>query len=262
MNQLKTYLPLLEEFCRQNEKTIEDSVYPYIPFLPVAFNNYEKSDLKIFYVGIDTYYWIEGISNLLDCYRTHTLATILDVNNNEVTPNRILHDWYSNKGRFWEFVCKLHLYIRSGKILSNDDLRRLSPDEVELIGEIGWGNMNSIELKKTLKKEERWNVIDASKYSLLKKSSEDIIDPIKNLILAYNPDYIILMGWGESEEQVFKGLDYEPIDEFYVSGIRALYTTKDFKAKIVWTSHPSRFSFLKTNQDEMITCVGDSLKLF
>lgn len=262
MNQSEIYLPLIEEYCRQNEEAIITSGYPYIPFMPIAFRNYHKSNPKIFYVGIDTYYWIQDVKKLMGCYKNNNLFTILDMNNKEVTPERILQDWYSNKGRFWEFVCKLHLYIRTSKILTNDDLRSLSPQEKEMIHEIGWGNMNSVELVKTLIKEGTWENISSDFYWQLKKSSEEIFDPIIHIIKAYSPDYIILLGWGENEKHVFKGLDYKPKDEFYNHNFRALYTLSNLKTKIIWTSHPSRFSFLRTNQDKMIPCIGDSLKLF
>lgn len=262
MSQSEIYLPLLEEFCRQNEEEILSSGYPYLPFIPIAFSNYDISNPKIFYVGIDTYHWIRATQELLKYYHAHTLSVILELKEREVTPKRILQDWYSDKGRFWEFVCKLHLYIRTGKVLNNDNLRNLSSAEVEMIKEIGWGNMNSVELEKTLRKEGEWDAIDPSKYYRLKRSSENLLDPIMNLIQAFEPNYIILLGWGENEEHVFKGLNYEVKDEFYEQDFRALYQLKDYRTKIIWTCHPCRFRFLSTNQEEMIPYVGDSLKLF
>lgn len=262
MNQRNIYIPLLSEYCKRNEDAIFQSGYPYLPFIPVAFTNYGKSSLKIFYVGIDTYYWNTSIERLVDCYRTGHLSEILTINNNVVTPQRILEEWYSDKGRFWEFVCKLHLYIRTGRILNNDGLRNLSQEEVDGVGEIGWGNMNCIELPRTLMKEELWDSIDKDGYWQLKQFAEESIDPIENLIKAYKPDYLIILGWGGTTEHVFKGLSYSTLGEYYEENYRALYTLKDYATKIIWTSHPSRFSFLKTNQDEMIPYVGDSLKLF
>lgn len=115
MNQRDIYIPLLAEYCKQNEEAILHSGYPYLPFMPVAFANYGKSNPKNFYVGIDTYYWNTSIEKLIDCYKTEHLSEILTINNNVVTPDRILKEWYSDKGRFWEFVCKLHLYIKTNE---------------------------------------------------------------------------------------------------------------------------------------------------
>ncbi len=264
MEQSKIYIPLLEEYCQQNKDAIINSGYPYIPFIPIAFKNYELSNPKIFYVGIDTYYWDTSIEKLIECYITNSLSDILTINNNVVSPKRILGDWHSNKGLFWEFVCKLHLYVRTARLLNNDGLRHLSSDEVEMIGEIGYGNMNSIELQSTLgpKKEDIWDSIDKNQYWQLKHFSEKTIDPIINLIQAYHPDYIIILGWGDHVNHVFKGLNYEAKNDFYEDNYRALYTLSNLKTKIIWTCHPSRFRFLGTNQDEMIPYIGDSLKLF
>ena len=262
MSQSDIYIPLLSEYCKQNENTILHSGYPYLPFIPVAFENYEMSNPKIFYVGIDTYYWNKSIDKLIECYRNNRLSEILTINNNVVTPERILEEWYSDKGRFWEFVCKLHLYIRTGRILDNDDLRSLSQDEIAMVGEIGWGNMNTVELKSTLKKEEIWESLNTIEYNALKQSSEIILDPIANIIKAYHPDYIVILGWGDNENHILKGLSYATLDNYYEQDYRAMYTIDDYTTKILWTSHPSRFSFLGTNQDEMIPYVGDSLKLF
>lgn len=264
MSQSKIYVPLLEEYCKQNEDAILHSGYPYIPFIPVAFKNYDISNPKIFYVGIDTYYWDKSINRLIECYKGHRLSEILKINNNVVTPERILEEWRSDKGRFWEFVCKLHLYIRTGRIYDNNDLRNLSQNEIVMIEEIGYGNTNSIELPYTLgpKKEDIWDSINKNQYGHLKQFSEQIIDPIKNLIETYEPDYIIILGWGDNECHVFKGLSYSAIDNHYEQVYRAMYALADYKTKILWTSHPSRFRFLGTNQDEMIPYVGNSLKLF
>lgn len=264
MKQDKIYIPLLEEYCKQNEDAIIHSGYPYIPFIPVAFKNYEMAYSKIFYVGIDTYYWSASINKLVDCYKTNRLTDILKINNNVVTPERILDEWHNNKGLFWEFVCKLHLYVRIGRIFNNDDLRRLNKEEVAMIEEIGYGNMNSIELRSTLgpQKEGIWDSINKCQYWQLKRFSEQTMDPIINLIQAYEPDYIILLGWGENENHVFKGLNYDAIDEFYEENFRALYTLRNHKTKIIWTCHPNRFRFVGTNQDEMIPYIGDSLNLF
>lgn len=146
--------------------------------------------------------------------------------------------------------------------MSNEDLRNLSQEEADCVGEISWGNMNCIELPRTLKKEELWDSIDKEKYWDIKQFSELHIDPIENLIKAYNPDYLIILGWGGTTQHVFKGLAYSTLEKYYEEDYRALYTLKDYMTKIIWTSHPSRFSFLGTNQDEMIPYVGNSLKLF
>lgn len=263
MNQESVYLPLLKEFCEQHGADLLNSGYPYAPFIPVAFKEYSISSPRIFYVGIDTYYWGVSPQELLKAFNENSLSDIIHKNNTIVTPERILTEWHSNKGLFWAFVCKLHLYIRTGVVYDNNGLRNLSPADQRLLFQLGWGNMNSIELKRTLGpgKEEIWDEINHKLYWNVKEASEKSIDPIKNLISSYSPEYIIILGWGDNENHVFNGLSYNSYPQFYEDSFRALYTLED-DVKVIWTSHPSRFSFLGTNQEEMVQYVGDSLKLF
>ena len=262
MKQREIFLPLLKRYCEDNMDAIQSSNYPWCPFIPVAFNDYDTCSPKIFYIGIDTYYW--GVTNLelIKAYRTDTLDTILNKNNEVVTPERILCEWKENKGQFWSFVCKLHLYNRTGKLFSNYDLRNLNQKECSYISEIGWGNMNSIELKRTLEKEDYWRSINKGDYWKLKASSGILIDPIKNIIDAYSPDYIYILGWGDSTDHIFRGLQFTELNEHYKENYRALYQIKDCATKVVWTSHPRRFGFLYTNQEKMIPYLVNSLNLF
>ncbi len=262
MNQYNIYIPLLKKYCKSNLDNVLNSGYPYIPFLPVAFPNYENNNPKIFYVGLEPYYWNRSTQLLIKSYRENKLEEIIEMNNKEVTPERILIEWRENKGRFLEFVCKLHLYIRTKNIYSTSDLKHLSRDEEELIKEIGWGNMNSIEFRHTLQKEGNWNRVLPKQYYALKHTSEEILDPIINIIKAYNPDYIVLMGWGEREDHVFKGLQVDAHDEYLEKNYRAIYTTPEYGTKIIWTSHPYRFSFLGITQNEMLQFIGNCFRLF
>ena len=120
---------------------------------------------------------------------------------------------------------------------------------------------NSIELKKTFKKEGIWDAVDSKKYRNLQASSKEPINPIKNLIAAYSPDYIFILGWRD-EEYTFKGMKAHDINEHYENGLRALYTLEDVSTKIIWSSHPTRYSFLRTNQNEMVPYLADSMRLF
>lgn len=259
MAQKDIYLPILEEFCKKNEEALKTSGYPWCPFIPVTYENYQEGP-KIFYMGIDTYYWGVSSQELLDAFLKNSLDSILEKNNKVVTPERVLEDWKNDKGLFWSFICKLHIFIRTGRLCSNEDLRHLSFTEQQLIEELGYGNMNSIELKKTLEKEDYWNSINAEKYWELKESSETLIDPLTNLIKAYMPDYIFILGWGGNEAHVFKGMKYTAKENFYYENYRAVYEFKDFPTKVIWSSHPSRFSFLGTNQEDMVEYLADTYK--
>lgn len=94
----------------------------------------------------------------------------------------------------------------------------------------------------------------------LKESSENLIDPLTNLIKAYKPDYIFILGWGGNEAHVFKGMNFTSKKNFYDENYRAVYEFKDFPTKVIWTSHPTRFSFLGTNQEERVEYLADTYK--
>lgn len=262
MSQSKIYIPLLKHYCENNLEAISQSNYPWCPFIPVSFEEYEKSHPKIFYVGIDTYYWGVTGEELIAAFKNNEFTQLLEKNNNIVTPQRILEEWRDDKGQFWSFICKLHLYIRTGKIFTEQDLRNLSSEETSIIKELGWGNMNSIELKHTLEKEEYWTSINHSYYWRLKSSAERIIDPLKNLIDAFNPDIIFILGWGGNTGHVFRGLQFHELKNEYEKDKRALYKIDNYKTKIIWTSHPRRFGFISTNQSEMIPYLANSIKDF
>lgn len=260
--QTEIYLPLLKQFCKENLEELKNSSYPWAPFIPVAFPKYFDGETKNFFIGIDTYYWGVTASQLIDTFAKENLDDILSKGNKVVTPERILVEWKNNKGLFWSMVCRLQLFLKTGKIYSNEDLRHLSSSEQSIIREIGYGNLNAIELKSTLIKEEYWNSINQDCYKKIKKSSENLIDPLINLIKAYHPDNIFILGWGDNESHAFKGLQYTPLTQYYADGFRALYKLKDYSTKIVWTSHPSRYSYLGTNQEEMIPYLAEALNYF
>lgn len=64
----KIFIPLLNQFVSNNFDVLINSGYPWAPFIPYGFYNYNQSQKKIFYIRIDTLYWSTTPSDLLNAY--------------------------------------------------------------------------------------------------------------------------------------------------------------------------------------------------
>ena len=237
--------PLLEAFL-QETKTI-NSGYPYGPIIPHVFEQYDQAPLKVFYCGRDTYYWLE--ENLLS---KDTIPSYLSRNASVITPEAMMDN--NNLSNFWTFVSQLHLYLRTGKMA--DDLTRLSSQQIKTIREVGYGNLHSIELKQTLINEGTWEGINPSEYNVLVQKSKSL-DKLKYILDAYEPDIVFILSW-ENYMEFFNGLEYENVASWYEEDLRSVFTVKGYRTKIIWTSHPHRFSFLRKDAKGMIRYLGDT----
>lgn len=238
------YLPLLKYFC---DKTISlyDGVYDQGPFIPYVMPNYANAPIKILYVGRDTFYW-EPFETLQKAYYEGNLGNYLDSNTRCVTTEKML-EWKNNAGSFWNMVNKLHLLIRTGKYIS--DITAIGEEEKILLEEIGYGNLYSIELPQTISK--RWGSVFQQKqeYWELCKAATPFVS-LKSMIEAYDPDYVFVFSWIDKDD-FFEETDFTWQKEWYKDGFRAVYTSKQHHAKVIWTMHPNRFKFCQTSVEEM-----------
>lgn len=253
------FLPLLDDFYSKT-KDLYDCGYDQGPFIPYTMPLYSESKLKIFYMGRDTYWWCP-YHVLQLAYSKSLLSDYMNANKNCVDVDKML-SWKNNAGAFWTFVCKLHLFIRTGKYY--DDIMDITPqdEEYKLLEEIGYGNLYAIETSETLKKEERgvWsNISDIEKYHKICNAAQSF-EKLTSIIEAYNPDVIFIMTWLD-KDSFFEETDYEWQKNYYEENFRAVYLSKTYKAKIIWTLHPRRFSFLRTNIQEMCTYLAKTLKM-
>ena len=261
-NRDQIFIPLLKEFTKLNLKAIKESNYPWAPFIPYAFSEYRYEHPRVFYIGIDTYYWGTTTEDLIMAYEVNDYSMLFHKNDNVVTPKRIFNEWYTNKGPFWEFICKMQLFLRDQKLRITSDLRNLSPLEERYISEIGYGNANLIELPKTLDKEGNWETIDENMYWQISESAKTIFSPIKNILDSYKPEIIFVLGGDIEDAYLFKGLNYKHLKNADEGKWRKLYYIQDYNVRIVKTYHPRAFCTQGSNNDEMVEYLYDSLKLF
>lgn len=247
------YLPLLKDFCNKTISLYEEA-YDQGPFIPYVMQNYNDAPTKIMYVGRDTYYW-EPFETLHKAFIEGDLGKYLDANIRCVTTDTMLK-WKNSSGSFWNTANKLHLLIRTGNFYS--DITTIGKEEKLLLEESGYGNLFSIELPNTIKKrygdddyqlpEEYWEICKAAKS----------FETLKSMIEAYGPDYVFVFSWIDKEEDFFKGTDYTQRKELYEDGFRAVYISKQYHTKVIWTLHPNRFSFLRTSVEEMCYYLADT----
>lgn len=255
------FIPLLKEYTKANYDSILSSNYPWAPFIPYAFPKYGQSEHRVFYLGIDTYYWGTKPEDLVNACVSNDFSLWFTKNDNVVTPERILEEWRYKKGPFWEFICKMQLFLNDRLLRSTSDLRSLSMKEQELLREIGYGNANLLELPKTLEKEGSWDSIEKSKYWQMVESMRSIFSPIKNIIESYNPNIIFVLGADIRDEYLFKDLKYNHLKDLDEDKWRKLYTIEGYKVKIIKTYHPCGFCRQGSNNDEMVEYLYNSLQL-
>lgn len=253
MINIRYFRPLLENFCK-SVSDVDTELVPYGAFLPHVFStSYYKADKKIFYLGRDTYGWLR-FDRMMSLYKEGKLWKYLNEVTYEVDADKAL-EWKNAAGAFWPFVLKLHIYIRTGKYV--EDLLQMEEDSDERLSlnEIGYGNMNSMELLQSLKDEDAY--VDEEVYAKVKELSAPL-DRIKHILDAYSPDFIFIFNWVEADE-IFEGLNVTWHEKHYIDDKLAVYTIEDYDTKIIWSSHPRRFSYLGENTESMVRLLGDKL---
>ena len=82
-------------------------------------------------------------------------------------------------------------------------------------------------------------------------------EKLKSVIEAYHPDFIFIFNW-EERDDVFEGMDFEWQKVYYKDKLQAVYTLPGYSTKVIWTSHPRRYSYLGTNIEEMAGSLADT----
>jgi hypothetical protein len=254
--QEEIYEPLLREFCseiKQYYKKINISGL----FLANSMPKYEESNNKFFYIGQDTYWWTDFNMMIEQC-TSNRVKEYINENNKWLTPKNIISQSSNNAGSFWTMVIRLHIFLKTNELVN---VNKLSNEQINLLNSIGWGNLNSIEVPKTLQNEERWNEIDKNYYRDIKNRSGKF-DKLKLILDIYDPDILFVFNWCDDNkfEQVSEGLELECNEETYIQNILATYRIKDRKTKIIWSSHPNKLKYEETNINNIIEIIQKSYK--
>ena len=185
MNALGKFGDEIEKECHINDMNL-----PWCPMLPYVYSKYASMEKKIFYVGQDTMGWTLKLpesdeeklfSFFFQCYDERDFQPYLQRNSKALTLDERIYSWPNKPGSFWFGVNSLQLKLLLDRNPRNG-LRGLSEKDCEIIDGIGYANLNSIELKSTLKSQKYWNNIAEDLYWKIKKSSESKLDGIKYLL--------------------------------------------------------------------------------
>lgn len=255
------YLPLLKEFCKKTIPLYKCG-YPQGPFIPYTMPNYRNAPVKIIYIGQDSSDWTR--CNILeDAYKDNCLEKYLEANCSNVNIENMF-DWKNKNGAFWPFVEKLHLLIRTGVYFP--DITSINNEHKEIIKEVGYGNLYSIEIPRTIKKRidsyediEVWKLISDKKHYQMIREAAKPFETVKSMIEAYNPDIVFVLSWTEKDD-FLAGTDFQRQNELLEEPFRAIYISKLYHTKIIWSLHPNRFSFERTNTEEMCHYLADTYK--
>lgn len=234
----------------------DNAVLPWGPMLPYVYPRYGESPCRYFYIGRDTYGWDlgsgVGFGDFFAKYDVGDLAEYLRMNCTALTTEKRVNGWAGYTGSFWHVINMLHLRLRLGKIPAMGDL---SAEQIALLNEIGYANLNAIELPATLQKQECWEDIDQDKYWTIKRASEEHLDRYALVHDVFKPTVSIVTTWTGTEECYFRGMNYEKLADETKDKIKiAVYSVeKDgYTSLVVWTYHPSYLPRIKVSCESFV----------
>lgn len=261
------YLPLLKEFC-DKALPLYECGYPQGPFIPFVMPNYMTAPVRILYVGQDTREWTR-YNVLKDAYEIDHLVDYLNANKSNVYVEKML-EWNNNSRAFWPFANQLHLLIRTGEYIS--DLSTINDDQKKLLGEMGYGNIFSIEIPKSLERIDSYEdvpvqelISNMEQYNSIREAAKPF-EKIKTMIEAYRPDFIFILSWTEKPE-ILEDTDFLWQEKMYRDKdkkYRAVYLSNHYKTKIIWSIHPNRLGWLhfdKNDRADLIDFLADTYHL-
>ena len=234
---LKTFGASVSE-CRA-----DNGALPWSPMLPYVYKRYGESARRYFYIGRDTYCWDlgggTGFGDFFERYDAGDMVGYLRKNCTALTTQKRVNEWAGCTGSFWYIVNMLQLRLRTGKM---PDMSNLVSSDLDILDEIGYANLNAVELPETLKKQECWEDIDVDKYWTIKKAAENSLDRYELIHDVFAPSASIITTWSGNEDMYFRGLEYKKITDEKNGRLKiAVYSIeKDgHKSIVVWTYHPS-----------------------
>lgn len=243
----------------------DNAVLPWPPMLPYVHPAYRTSECRLFYIGRDTYGWdlgSGGFSDFFDKYDDGDFDGYLKQNSAVLTFEKRTTGWTGCTGSFWNVMNLLHLRIRRGRIVN---MGRLSHDEMDILKEMGYGNLNSIELQETLQKQECWDDIDKDKYRKIKAASQKHLDRYELLFDAFRPDVSIIASWSGNEADYFREMDYAKIADETKGKLKvAVYrVSKESRSSVVvWTYHPSYLPRIKVRDAEFVEAIASVVEQY
>ena len=248
------YSPLLQEALQSfgletSGCRASDEVLPFSPMMPFVWSNYDRMRIKMFYIGQDTNSWGYGFSDFQNCFDQHDLAEYLKFNAENCLPLDARIKYGMDGRTFWHGIHMLQVRMQLGYICNPSNL---TDGEKEVIGGLGYGNLNAIETPRTLRY--CWDRLDSDKYWVIKNASQKWLDDFRLIFYAFKPDCAVIASWtGDVDAYIRRnGLKCsEPLEDLNLGGLKVqIYRVSDgiSSTVVVWTNHPRVWVKLGTAQ--------------
>lgn len=257
---IEYYTPLLNDFCRQVQPIARTSNYPhglYIPH-PVDEDAYWSAKSKCFYIGRDTYTWCDFVY-MFEYFEDGDIGGYIAEQNNTWpgNPQTLIEGW-GNKRTFWPMILKLHIYLATGRLVRN--VWDFTEEDKTLLRQIGWGNINAVEVQKSLEKEtdketgkNYWELCNQKQYWEIVSRSQPL-NKFKHILDLYAPDKVFIFCWDFNENSYFEGLDFASVE--FADRILE-YSFKGYRTKAYCTYHPNAFSFRQMDFYDVLLKLGN-----
>ena len=243
----------------------DNAVLPWPPMLPYVHSAYWNGERRLFYIGRDTFGWDlggGGFSDFFDKYDQGDFAGYLAMNASALPLEKRATGWAGWTGSFWHAMNLLHLRIRLGRIVESD---AEVANEKAVLAEMGYGNLNSIELLESLQNEKCWDNIDKDKYWRIKAASQKHLDRYELLSDAFAPDVSIIASWSGNEGDYFEGMEHEKIADETKGKLKvAVYrVSKESRSSVVvWTYHPSYLPRIKVRDVDFVETIASVVEQY
>ena len=250
MKTREKYLDQLNKFLEE-VKCYKNKVNMCGLFLPYTLSRYNSAKKKCFYFGQDTYGWID-FNKMIEYYENNNIIGYIEENNNLMTVDKIIEYSNNKEGNFWTLIIRLHVFLCTNEIIN---VNEFSENDKQYLEEIGYGNLNSIELPKSLQNQGLWDTLNETIYWDVKEKSR-VFDSLKYVLDLYDPDYIFIFNWDASKEKdTFYRLVPHCNTESYIDGIISTYSIENYKTKLIWCPHPNNLRFKSMNINELINII-------
>ena len=244
------YAESLRQFLSEVDP-LGDFGYPFGVFFSHPLPEYDEAKRKVFYIGRDTNGWGDYYE-MMDLYHQGRILDYLD-DQWPLSAEEMMK--WGNRMAFWTIVFKLHIYINHEVLLPR--MQDYSEEQKKCLLGLGFGNMNCVEIKASLQREGVWKDIDEEKYWLFKEKSRRF-DRLKDILELYDPEFVFFFTWVD-DPTFTQGVNLIEDQSMRKEYWRYVYSIEGFRAKLIWTSHPTHYARAITQDvNEVVKYLGDT----
>jgi len=222
-----TYQPIVDAFCRDIDLDLAGLDKIPSPFIPLYGSGYEKSAIRIAFVGIDTVGWQDGVKAFVTANRENPKAWLGDL---EWFHGKVhVSKWGNRRTTFWGFIMGL-----IADMYGIDDwgiLKRGLRDD--LLSSLAWGNVNAIE---HFNSSSKGKGAPLDSWKLCREKSKPFLG-VRPIIEAVRPNIMVILNASISPEGYFNGVAWEKCED---KDECRRYRLTDYGIDVLHVPHPNR----------------------